>query len=119
MKYAIGATLTFFMLTACTTTDEIIIDQKGVNMSGYQQDLTECRSYANEVKTQEKMAKGAASGAVVGGLVGAITGGTNGAARGAGVGAVGGGARGANEGEQTEVQVVKRCLSGRGYRVLN
>ena len=118
MKYAIVATVTFFMLTACTTTDEIIIDRKGVNMSAYQQDLVECQSYASEVKTQEKTAKGAASGAVVGGLIGAITGGGSGAAKGAGVGAVGGGARGANEGEKSEVQVVKRCLSGRGYRVL-
>ena len=119
MKYAIVATVTFFMLTACTTTDEIIIDRKGVNMSAYQQDLVECQSYASEVKTQEKTAKGAASGAVVGGLIGAITGGGSGAATGAGVGGVGGGARGANEGEKSEVQVVKRCLSGRGYRVLN
>ncbi|MEZ5504174.1 MAG: YMGG-like glycine zipper-containing protein [Halioglobus sp.] len=106
-------------LSGCTTTDEIIIDQKGVNMSAYEQDLAECQSYARSVKTGEKTAKGAASGAVVGGLIGAITGGGSGAATGAGVGAVGGGARGASEGEQTEVQVVKRCLSGRGYRVLN
>jgi outer membrane lipoprotein SlyB len=106
-------------VTACTTTDEIIIDKKGVNMSTYEQDLTECRSYASEVKTTEKTAKGAGSGAVVGGLMGAITGGSSGAAKGAGVGAVGGGARGASEGERTEVQVVKRCLRGRGYRILN
>lgn len=106
-------------LAGCTTTDEIIIDEKGVNMSAYQTDLAECQQYATGVKTEEKATKGAASGAVVGGLIGAITGGTSGAARGAGVGAVGGGARGVNEGEQSEVQVVKRCLQGRGYRVLN
>ena len=80
--------------------------------------LTPFTSTAIEV-TGEKTAKGAASGAVVGGLIGAITGGSSGAAQGAGVGAVGGGARGAIEGEETEVQVVKRCLSGRGYQVLN
>ena len=119
MKYLIVGIATFFVLTACTTTDEIIIDQKGVNMSAYQQDLAECQSYSSGVKTEEKMAKGAASGAVVGGLIGAITGGGDGAARGAGVGAVGGGARGANEGERSEEQVVKSCLSGRCYRVLN
>lgn len=119
MKYSIIVLVSLFALAACTTTNEIIIDQKGVNMSAYQQDLADCQTYANEVKTGEKTAKGAASGAVVGGLIGAITGGSSGAATGAGVGAVGGGARGANEGEQSEVQVVKRCLSGRGYRVLN
>jgi hypothetical protein len=41
------------------------------------------------------------------------------AARGAGVGAVTGGARGIAEGERDKVQVVKRCLRGRGYKVLN
>jgi outer membrane lipoprotein SlyB len=107
------------VVTACTTTDEIIIDKKGVNMSAYAQDLADCQGYASGVKSGEKTARGAASGAVVGGLIGAIAGGGSGAATGAGVGAVGGGARGANEGERSEVDVVKRCLSGRGYRVLN
>lgn len=119
MNYAITALLTLFALTACTTTNEIIIDQKGVNMAAYQQDLAECKTYSESVQTSEKTAKGAGTGAVVGGLIGAITGGASGAAKGAGVGAVGGGAKGASEGEQTELQVVKRCLRGRGYRVLN
>src|SRR5262245_23257928 len=101
-------------LTGCTTTDEIIIDEKSVDMTKYRQDLAECRSYASQVKTGEKTAKGAASGAVVGGLTGAIFGGASGAAQGAGAGAVGGGVKGADEGERTEVDVVKRCLAGRG-----
>ncbi len=107
------------LLPACTTTDEIIIDRKGVNMVAYEQDLAECREYAQAVKTGEKGARGAASSAVVGGAVGAILGGPEGAARGAGVGAVTGGAKGVAEGEREEMQVVKRCLAGRGYRVLN
>jgi outer membrane lipoprotein SlyB len=119
MKHLHLILLTILLVAGCTTTNEIIIDQKGVDMSAYQNDLAECQSYASGVKTGEKAAKGAASGAVVGGLIGAITGGSSGAAQGAGVGAVGGGARGAMEGEETEVQVVKRCLSGRGYQVLN
>ena len=118
MKYAATALLALFTLAACTTTDEIIIDQKGVNMAAYQQDL-ECKSYSASVNTGEKAAVGAATGAVVGGLVGAITGGGEGAAKGAGIGAVGGGAKGAGQGAETEVQVVKNCLRGRGYRVLN
>ena len=77
---------------ACTTTDEIIIDRKGVDL---------------------------ASGAAVGGAIGAITDGSEGAAKGAGVGAVTGGAKGLSQGERDEVRVVKRCLAGRGYRVLN
>ena len=119
MKYPTTVLLALLVLTACTTTDEIIIDQKGVDMAAYQTDLAECKTYSESVKTGEKAGVGAASGAVVGGLIGAITGGTEGAARGAGVGAVGGGAKGAIQGTETEVQVVKNCLRGRGYRVLN
>ena len=119
MKITVGIVVTTVILTACATTDEIIIDKKGADVSAYEQDLTECQSYAAEVKKGEKTAKGAASGAVIGGLIGAITGGAEGAARGAGVGAVGGGAKGASQGEQDEVQVVKSCLRGRGYKVLN
>ena len=107
------------ILAACTTTDEIIVDKKGVDVSAYDQDLAECQGYAAEVKKGEKTAKGAASGAVIGGLIGVITGGGKGAAVGAGVGAVGGGAKGASQGEQDEVQVVKNCLRGRGYKILN
>ena len=88
-------------------------------MTRYAADKAECEQYAQEVRTGEKAARGAASGAVVGGAVGAIVGNSNTAARGAGVGAVSGGVRGIAEGSREEVQVVKRCLRGRGYRVLN
>ncbi len=106
-------------IVACTTTDEIIIDRKGVNMAQYEKDLAECRLYAQEVRTGEKAVRGAASGAVIGGAVGAVVGGSDDAARGAGVGAITGGAKGVSQGERQELQVVKRCLGGRGYRVLN
>jgi outer membrane lipoprotein SlyB len=119
MNYPIAIIFVLLSISACTTTDEIIIDRKGVNMARYEQDLAECRGYASEVKTGEKGVRGAVSGAAVGGAVGAVLDGTEGAARGAGVGAVTGGAKGVSQGEREEVQVVKRCLRGRGYRVLN
>tara|TARA_R110000823_G_scaffold119998_11_gene244425 strand:- start:11268 stop:11627 length:360 start_codon:yes stop_codon:yes gene_type:complete len=111
--------LSLGLLAGCTTTNEIIIDEKGVDMSRYQQDLAECQQYAEGVKAGEKGARGAASGALIGGAVGAIFGGADGAARGAGAGAVTGGASGVSEGERDKVSVVKRCLRGRGYSVLN
>jgi len=108
------------VLSGCTTTKEIIIDDKGVDMARYRQDLAECQGYAEQVRSGAKVAKGAASGGAIGGAIGAITGGSrDSAARGAGVGAVSGAARGASRGEQEEVRVVKQCLRGRGYRVLN
>jgi hypothetical protein len=116
MKYYLPLATALAVTGACTTTDEIIIDKQGVDMARYEQDLAECRTYSSEVKTGTKAAKGAASGAVVGGLIGVITGD---AAEAAGVGAVTGGARGVGQGAKQEVQVVKNCLRGRGYRVLN
>ena len=116
---SVNALTLVLLLAACTTTDEIIVDRKGVDPAKYQQDLAECREYSSEVRTGEKAAKGAASGAAVGGMVGAAVGNSRDAQRGAGAGAVTGAARGLNEGSRQEVQVVKQCLRGRGYRVLN
>jgi outer membrane lipoprotein SlyB len=108
------------VLCACTTTDEIIIDRKGVDMARYAADKAECEQYASEVRTGAKAVRGAASGAVVGGAIGGIAGDSSeSAARGAGVGAVTGTARGIAQGEREKVRVVKRCLRERGYRVLN
>ena len=107
------------LLSACTTTQEVIIDRKGVDMKVFATDKAQCEQYAREVRTGQKVAKGAATGAVVGGTVGAIVGNSASAARGAGVGAVSGGLKGASQGEREEMLVVKRCLRGRGYRVLN
>ena len=68
----------------------------------------------------ENAAKGVGLGAVVGGLLGLVTGGNvSGIAQAAGAGAVVGGAGGAYSGNQSQESVVKRCLSGRGYKVLN
>ena len=83
-------------------------------------DKAECEQYAAEVKQGEKVARGVIGGAVVGGAIGAIVNrGSNSAERGAGVGAVTGGVRGTQEGIREQEKVVKQCLRGRGYRVLN
>ena len=100
--------------------DEPIIDRKDVDMSRYYADKAECEAYPAEVRTGEKVARGAVAGAVVGGAIGTIVNrGHNSAERGAGVGAVTGGVKGAQEGIRESERVVKQCLRGRGYRVLN
>jgi hypothetical protein len=55
---------------------------------------------------------------VVGGAVGAVSN-RHDTAEGAAIGAITGGASGINQGERDKVRVVKNCLRGRGYRVLN
>jgi F0F1-type ATP synthase assembly protein I len=118
----------FFILSVCVVGcagsgsffDEPIIDRKGVDMAKYAIDKAECQQYAEEVKQGEKVARGVIGGAVVGGAIGAIVNrSSNSAERGAGVGAVTGGVRGTQEGIREQEKVVKQCLRGRGYRVLN
>ncbi|MDJ0929035.1 MAG: glycine zipper family protein [Gammaproteobacteria bacterium] len=103
-------------LAACYGTPGPIIDTQGVNMAQYEQDLADCEVYRDEVNTAAGVAKGTAAGAAVGGATGAITGRPGEAA---GVGAIWGGARSAQLNDREKDRVVKNCLRGRGYRVLN
>jgi hypothetical protein len=104
-------------LAGCSGARGPIVDTKGVDMARYQQDLAECEAYAEQVSTGRAVGKGAAGGAVVGAAIGAISGGSG--TRGAGVGAVAGGAQSARGAEREQAQVVRNCLRGRGYKVLN
>ncbi len=124
MKFKTLAAVMLFSLTACSSIEDVtgntpIIDTQGVNLSRYEGDLAECRTYADEVQIAQKAAAGSVSGAVIGGLLGAVWGNSNTAQRGAGVGAVSGGAKGVIGGVRERDRVIKRCLMGRGYRVLN
>jgi outer membrane lipoprotein SlyB len=104
------------LVAACAAHPEPIIDQRGVNMHAYHDDLQECESYAEPISVARGTAKGAAGGAAVGAATGAIGGDVY---RGAGYGAIFGATRFGNEADREKRMVVKRCLSGRGYRVLN
>lgn len=105
------------MLAGCSSSTAPIIDTKGVDLAQYQRDLAECEAYKEQVNTAEGVAKGTAGGAAVGAAIGAIAGGS--AGKGAGIGAVTGGAKSANIADREKADVVKNCLRGRGYRVLN
>lgn len=108
----------FVSLAACAR-QQPIVDTKGIDQASYQRDLAECQHYASQVDTAGKAAGGAVTGAVVGGAMGAVINGTKGARTGAGVGAVGGTAKGLARGTREQQQVVRNCLRGRGYKVLN
>ena len=97
----------------------IIIDPKGVNMRAYHRDLHDCQQLADQVATGRKVATKAAGGAVVGGAIGAVVGDSDRAAKGAGVGAILGATKGLGQSQREKRRVVKQCLRGRGYRVLN
>lgn len=100
----------------CASHPDPIIDMKGVNEIAMQADWEECAGYSDQVIVAKGMSKGAAGGAVAGGAAGAISGD---AGAGAGYGAVWGATRSAIEGDEEKQLVFKRCMRGRGYKVLN
>jgi outer membrane lipoprotein SlyB len=123
-RYAVIALL--LGLTGCAQSYQPVVDTKGVDSAKYQQDLYECRQYAEQVSPAEKAGEGAligaAGGAALGAVVGALTGGVGAgeaAAWGAGTGAVVGGGTGVYRGVESQQQIIDNCLRGRGYNVLN
>jgi len=110
----------FLLLAGCRATDDRpIVDMQGVNVAQYSNDLTECRTYADDVRAGREAVGGAVGGAVVGGAIGAAIGNSDTAQRAAGAGAVAGAARGASGAIREREMVIRNCLRGRGYRVLN
>lgn len=104
------------LVAGCAAHPDPIVDMKGVNVAQYEEDLAQCKSYGDEVKVEKGVAKGAATGAVVGAVVGAIGGNAD---RGAGYGGAYGGTKSGVSSQREKEQVVKRCMRGRGYKVLN
>ncbi len=112
------------LISACSSPSKsngggVIVDTNGVDMSHYDTDLSDCVDYSQQVNKGAQTAEGAAGGAVVGGVIGAVFNGSRGAELGAASGAVAGGARGLSKASEEEKRVVKNCMRGRGYRVLN
>lgn len=120
MRATPAAALTIALLLAgCASSNRVIVDPQGVNQAQYQKDLAQCRQVADQVQTGRDTGEGAVGGAVIGGLLGAIFGNSHSAAVGAGAGAVVGGAGKAGDAQQEKEKVLKNCMRGRGYRVLN
>ncbi|MFH0794938.1 MAG: glycine zipper family protein [bacterium] len=117
MNKIILIALASLALAACASYRPVV-DTKGVDMNKYHVDLGECQQYAGQVDPGEHAAVGAAAGAVLGAAIGAIFGNRQTAGQGAAayglLGAAGGGAEGAT----SQRDIIKRCMAGRGYRVL-
>lgn len=91
-----------------------IVDRPGVN---YAQDLVECQAHATQVlSAQESAVNGAVAGAIFGALVMAAVGGSS--RDGAWIGALSGSTSAAANSEGGQRGIITRCLSGRGYMVL-
>jgi hypothetical protein len=117
----IGATA--LLLAACSPPTPVV-DTQGVDPARYQADLADCQRYANSVnptnETLKSGAIGALGGAALGAALGAATGSPGiGAAMGATAGAGAGVGYGALSSTSEQDRIVKNCMAGRGYRVLN
>lgn len=109
----------FYMATliaGCAAHPDPIVDTKGVDMQKYAQDWDECEVYTEDVLIAKGVVKGSATGAAVGAIDGAIWGDIE---RSAARGALYGGTKSGLDADRVRQEVFKRCLSGRGYRVLN
>jgi hypothetical protein len=120
------------VLAQAQNTPNIIVDMEGVDQAQYNADLQACQGAGTQVQEQqadrESVVGTAARGAAIGAAAGAISGnsGSKGAKTGAGVGVAAAGVR--NQKNRREARkdvqaerdlVVKNCMRGRGYNVLN
>lgn len=102
----------------CAAHPDPIIDTKGVDPDALAQDWDECEAYTEEISVAAGTAKGAGLGAAIGAAVGSI-GGRGDIAEDAAYGAVYGGTDSGLDADRDKQAVFKRCMRGRGYRVLN
>ena len=103
-------------VAGCAAHPDPIVDMQGVNIEDFAKDWSECEKYTQEILISQGVVKGGATGAVVGAIGGAIDGD---AGKGAATGALYGGTRSGLDADREKQKVFKRCLRGRGYRVLN
>lgn len=112
----IAALASLVLFSGCAAHPDPIVDMKGVDPDKFALDWQECEAYSEEIVIAKGAAKGAATGAVVGAAAGAIDGD---AEEGAAYGGLYGATRSGLRADRDQQMVFKRCLRGRGYRVLN
>lgn len=101
-----------------------IVDMRSVNQERYEADLSDCQAYAGQVSPVSEGATGAVIGGVVGGLIGLAVGiafNVNPgelAAFGAAVGGIHGATGGTANAGRGQMDVIRNCLTNRGYQVL-
>ena len=103
-------------ILGCAAHPDPIIDTKGVSPELLAADWDDCEDYSEVIAIEQGVAKGAGLGAGVGAVGGAINGSVG---SGAANGALYGATRSGLDADRQKQQVFKRCLRGRGYRVLN
>lgn len=107
------------LLSSCATYRPLV-DMRDVTDRGqYERDLADCQNYAAPVSPGASAGAGAIFGAILGAALGAAVGNRDVALDAARFGAVEGAVAGGTAGAGTQVQIIRNCMSGRGYVVLN
>lgn len=118
MQRIVAIALLVSLLAACASYRPVV-DMQGVESAKYEADLRECQQYAQQRNPAFQAGAGAAVGALLGVALAAAMGSSYSRNTGAAIGAVTGGASGAAHGAESQVQIIRNCMAGRGYRVLN
>jgi len=105
-------------MTACASYRPVV-DTKGVDQIAFEQDMAECQKLAEEVNPAKNVVGGALIGAVLGAAIGSIGGNGDIAGLVASQGAVTGAAVGGGTAAGSQMDIVSKCMAGRGYKVLN
>ena len=99
--------------------DIAIIDTRGVDESVFKKDYSECSDFAKNIDLTERTLKQGAVAGATGAAVGAIIGGEEAAKKIGGSAAVLNAVEANLDGRNEQAKIIKNCLRGRGYRVLN
>lgn len=95
-----------------------VIDTKNVDMNRYHADLKECQQYAQNENPAGQAAVGAIAGALLGAILSKAAGGNYDWQATSRVGAVTGAVAGGAHAGESQMDIIKNCLRGRGYNVL-
>ena len=117
--------LNLFFGVGCAQTDLsdrndiAIIDTRGVDESVFKKDYSECSDFAKNIDLTERTLKQGAVAGATGAAVGAIIGGEEAAKKIGGSAAVLNAVEANLDGRNEQAKIIKNCLRGRGYKVLN
>ena len=117
--------LSMCLLASCVSNDVsekndvAIIDTRGVDMAVYRKDFLDCSSFSKNIDVTERTIEEGALSGVTGAAVGAILAGKEGAKKIGGSAGILGAVEGNIEARYEQSKIIKNCLRGRGYKVLN
>jgi outer membrane lipoprotein SlyB len=107
------------LLSACAAYRPLVDMRDVTNRGQYEHDLADCQNFAAPVSPGVSAGAGAVFGALLGAALGAAVGDHDLAVEATRFGAVEGAVAGGTAGADTQVQITRNCMSGRGYLVLD